>query len=315
MIVKDTIMIKKIYIALAAFGMLLTFSACNPEAKAVSGLKVSIDINPYIISSGFVKCKFTPSDEAYYHIGIVAKSDAPDTTQNYSVKSFMALQLDIAYAEYMDWRIWLLADGVQPVAEFPTHSLQYGTVEHNFPMLEPNKEYMIYAFVVDSHTNKPDGRLFTYYVNTTEKSEFEDIKFEYRVRGYWDYIYPILFNPRGAGEEIVDYVPWVGATTDSLNLVQYGYSSPAAYFEENFAEYILYKEDSRIHYGIYAHNNNGIGDGTSTTYFESGHTYYTGITLMDGYQSKDALTIYKFTWQDEKTQLLFKPVDRLSTDW
>lgn len=306
---------KNIFIALAAVIVLLSLSSCNPEAKAVSGMNVKIELNPYIISSGFIKCKFNPNKEAYYHIGIVPKEEAPDTSNTYSVKNFMTLQLDRAYAEYMDWRVWLLAEGVQPIAEFPTHSLQYGTVEHNFTLLNPDKEYMIYAFVVDSHTNKPDGRLFTYYISTSKTSEFEDLQFEYRVRGYWDYIYPILFNPRGDGETIVDYVPWVGATIDSLSLIESGYSGPAAYFEEDFDEYVLYKEDSRIHFGIYAHNNNGIGDGSSTTLFEEGHTYYTGLTLMDGYLSKESLTIYKFRWENENTQFYFTPAERLRTDW
>lgn len=306
---------KNIYIALAAAIVLLSLSSCNPEAKAVSGMNVKIELNPYIISSGFVKCKFNSDQESYYHIGIVSKDEAPDPNNPYSVKSFMTLQLDRAYAEYMDWRVLLLADGVQPIAEFPTHSLQYGAVEHNFTLLEPDKEYMIYAFVVNSHTNKPDGRLFTYDLSTSKTSLFENLQFEYRVRGDWDYIYPIMKSPSGEGEQLVDYVPWVGATVDSLSLIEYGYSSPAAYFEKDFSEYVLYKEDSRIHFGIYVHNNNGIGDGSSFTVFENGHTYYTGLSLMDGYLSKESLTIYKFQWEDENTQFYFTPVERLKTEW
>ena len=282
-----------------------TFTACNPEAKAISGMKVEIDIRPIVISSGFMQFVFAPNKEAYYHVGIVPVEEAPDTTRSSSVMGFMSLMLDRAYADYLYWRADLLSQGVSPVAEFPTHSLQYGTVTYNFTMLQPDKEYLVYAFAVDAQTNKPDGRLFTCYMRTEAISMYEDINFEYRVRGYWDYVYPVYFFTRGEGNQIIDYVPWVGATADSLDLVKNGYSSPSEYFIGLFDDYVLNKAETRIHYGIYAHNNNGYGDGTSHTLFESGHTYYTAIALMDGYFSDEASVLYKFHWQDENTQFLF----------
>lgn len=301
-------------IIIALMALMALCASCNPDVKAVSGMKVVIDINPYIISSGFIKVSFVPNEDAYYHVGIVPVDEAPDTTSNASVKGFMSLMLDRTYADYLYWRAWLLSQGVSPVAEFPTHSLQYGTVEHNFTFLEPDKEYMVYAFAVDAKTNKPDGRLFTSYVSTTDMSCYEDIEFEYRVRGYWDYVYPTYFFMMGDGNQIVNYVPWVGATVDSLALREYG-MSPMRYFVDMFQEYVLYKEDDRIHFGIYAHNNNGIGDGTSSTLFEEGHTYYTGIALMDGYLSNKASVIYKFRWDGESTQLYFDSSDELKTMW
>ena len=100
----------------------------------------------------------------------------------------MNLKLDEAYADYLYWRSELLRQGTPYVAEFPTHSLLYGTVRHTFTFLEPGKDYMIYAFVVNATNNKPDGRLFTHYVSTESESLFEGaLQFEYRVRGYWDY--------------------------------------------------------------------------------------------------------------------------------
>lgn len=303
-----------IWVALSML-FVLVMTSCNPEAKATSGMKVEIEINPIVISSGFMQFSFIPNKEAYYHVGIVPIKEAPDTTNYRSIKGFMSLMLDRAYADYLYWRADLLSRGVSPVAEFPTHSLQYGTVERNFTLLEPNQSYLVFAFAVDAQTNKPDGRLFTCYINTEEKSAFEDIRFEYRVRGYWDYVYPTYFFQMGEGEQIVNYVPWVGATADSTYLRYYGYNSPEAYFTETFEEYKLYKEETYIHFGIYAHNNNGFGDGTSLTLFEKGHTYYTGISLMDGYLSKETLVIYKFRWEGEQTHFLFKNTDQLTTTW
>lgn len=308
-------MTNKIHILLAAIGLMLMFTSCDPEVAAVSGRDVKIDIHAGLISSGFMQFTFTPNMEGYYHVGIVPAEEAPDSTRSASIKSFMALQLDRAYAEYMDWRVLLLAQNVQPVAEFPTHSLQYGAMGYNFTMLKPDTKYMVYAFPVNAKTNKPDGRLFTYFVSTEPKSSFEDLEFEYRVRGYWDYVYPVHKLPQSDLYELMSFVPWVDATVDSLSLVEYNYESPKTYFNETFEEYVLYKERDRIHFGIDVRNNNGFNSGTSTTVFLPGHTYYTGLTLMDGYLSQEALTIYKFRWENDSTQYFFTDSLKLATEW
>ncbi|MBQ7531422.1 MAG: hypothetical protein IJT12_06910 [Paludibacteraceae bacterium] len=290
---------------------LTSLSSCNPEAKAVSGLDVEIKMSPVIVSSGFMQVTFEPNKEAYYHIGIIPAEQAPDTSNSYNVRTFMALMLDKAYADYLYWRSDLLEQGTPYVAEFPTHSLQYGKVEHCFTLLEPDKDYMIFAFVVDAKTNKPDGRLFTYYLSTEAESVFEDaMQFEYRVRGYWDYVYPVSIYG-----DIMSWVPWVGATIDSLMLVETDYLNPLDFFVQTFHEYMQYQENDRIHFGIYAHNNDGIGDGSSMTFFDEGHTYYTGVAMMDGYLSSSASAIYKFRWEGEKTQLFFTSQDILDTEW
>ena len=307
-------MSKYIYIALASV-VLCMFASCNPEAKAVSGTDVKIDIRPNVISSGYMQIEFKTNKEAYYHIGIASMEDAPDTSQAVSVKNFMALQLDRAYADYLYWRALLLWEGASTVAEFATHSLQYGAVEYNFTLLEPDKEYVIFAFAVNAKTNKPDGRLFTFYTRTEPKSVLDNLKFEYRVRGYWDYVYPVYQLNENDVPEVMTWIPWVGATVDSANLVEYAYANPKAYFMETFNEYALYNEKERIHFGIDARNNNGFNTGTSETVFEEGHTYYTGLSLMDGYLSPKDLYIYKFSWKDEQTQFLFTAKDALTTDW
>ena len=307
-------MTNKIHIFLAAVGILM-FTSCDPDVLAISGKEVKIDIRAGVISSGFMQFTFSPSRDGYYHIGIVRAEEAPDSTSPASVKSFMALQLDRAYAEYMDWRVSLLEQNVQPVAEFPTHSLQYGAMEYNFTLLKPDTKYMVYAFPVNAKTNKPDGRLFTCFVSTEPKSSFEDLQFEYRVRGYWDYVYPVHKSHQSDSYELMSFVPWVGATVDSLNLVERNYGSPKAYFNETFTEYVLYEERERIHFGIDVRNNNGFNSGTSTTVFQTGHTYYTGLTLMDGYLSQETLSIYKFRWENDSTQYFFTDSLKLATEW
>lgn len=295
----------------ASVVLLLCMNACNPKAKAVSGNTVTVKMETQIISSGFIRVRFSTNKEAYYHIGIVPKEEVPDIKSASGAKGFMALMLDRAYAEYLLWRSDLLEQGMPYVAEFATHSLHYGTVDYDFTLLKPDTEYLIFAFPVNAQTNQPDGRLFVDNIATTKKSAYEDdLDFEYRVRGYWDYVYPVSLKG-----ELLNYVPWTGATADSVDLREAGYASPEAYFLELFSSYMLFQESDRVHFGIYIQNNNGEGDGTSFTDFESGHTYYSAIALMDGYLSQKASVIYKFRWAGEDTQFLFNHEDGLKTDW
>lgn len=289
--------------------------SCNPEAKAVSGKDVKIEILPVAVSSGFMNFSFKPNKDAYYHVGIVPVSNAPDTLSNASVRAFMNLKLDEAYTNYITWRHALLEKNTPYIAEFPTHSLQYGNVEYNFTFLDPETDYMIYAFVVDAKTNKPDGRLFTYFVTTSKESMYERMQFEYRVRGYWDYVYPVYASRGSETYEIIDYVPWVGTTVDSLDLVEYAVPTVQDYFLVVFDLFAQGKLEDYVHFGIFARNNNGWDENTSDMYFEEGHTYYTGLAMMDGYLSKNTLTVYKFKWMGEDTQFYFAQPQQLQKDW
>lgn len=296
----------------------MAMTACDPNAKAVSGTSVEVKIEPLVVSSGFMQVAFTTNKEAYYHIGILPKEEAPDTTKSSSVRAFMARMLDIAYANYIFWRYDILETDAPFVADFATHSLQYGNVDYTFTLLKPGTDYFIYAFVVDPKTNKPDGMLTMKYVTTEQTSLFSDMQFEYRVRGFWDYIYPV--NPQGT---VLPYAPWCGVTRDSAELVQslqelepeYHYASAQDYFLDLFNDYMNFELNERVHFGIYVHWNNGIGDGTSNTMFEQGHTYYTALVLMDGYLLQDALAIYKFRWGGEDTQLFYTKDQRMTTPW
>lgn len=293
----------------AAFGLLfgLLLSSCDPNAKAVSGMKVEIDITPAIVSSGFIQMNFRTNQEAYYQVGIVPIKSAPDTSRMSNVRTFMTLELDKAYADYLYWRAALLEEGSPYVAEFATHSLQYGEVDYNFTLLQPDTEYMVYAFVVDAKSNKPDGRLFTYYVRTTKESLFENMQFEYLVRGYWDYYYPI----NGTTNEVYPYVPWTSALWDSLMLSTVDFANPAEAFLYQFQGDMTYQNKDDIHFGIYVRNSEGYYQDS----FSPGHVYYVGMALMDGYLSRKSLVIYKFRWDGESTQLLFTDEDKLTTDW
>ena len=290
---------------------MMILSSCDPEAKAVSGLDVKIKVTEQFVSSGYVQYNFSTNREAYYHIGIVPVDQAPDTSNQANVKNFMTLMLDRQYADYLYWRADLLEKGTPYVADFAHHSLQYGEVEKYFNFLDPDTDYMVFAFVVDAKTNKPDGRLFTRYVHTETTSSFENnMQFEYRIQGYWNYVYPVLSTTN----EIISWVPWVGDVVDSASLAAVAeFATPDAYFRYVFSSINEFEASDFVHLGIYV--NKHEPDDDYDTYFQTGQTYYTGLALMDGYLSKNPITIYKFRWDGTDTRLSFKPADRLTTDW
>ncbi|MDD5892439.1 MAG: hypothetical protein PUC72_07910, partial [Bacteroidales bacterium] len=134
--------------------------------------------------------------------------------------------------------------------------------------------------------------------------------FKYRINDTWDYVYPLdetgKINPN---------IPWVGETIDSLVLRnEINPVTPGYYFIDRMN--ILREDDStNIFYGMYAHNNDGFGDGSSTTEFEEGHTYYTAMASFDGpiilegeYKN---YAIYKFTWTKGMKRVFTKEDDTL----
>ena len=297
-------------IATVILATVMATTSCNPEAKAYSGQQVNITIEQQQVSSGFIGIRFTTNKEAYYHVGIMPANEAPDFSKEGNAKSFMALMLDKAYADYLYWRSDLLEKGTIYVAEFASHSLRYGTVDYSFTLLTPDTEYMIFAFPVDAKTNKPDGRLFTQRVSTAKTSIYENLQFVYQVRGSWDYVYPTT-----AAGEIVSTAPWGGKTIDSLVLREAEYQTPLEFFDDLFEAYKLFQANDNIHFGIYVYDNDGEEKGSSDMHFEKGHIYYTGLALMDGYLSKKAYVIYKFCWEGADTQLIFKNSQSITTDW
>ena len=279
--------------------ILILHAACSPEAKWVDS-DVSVEIVTENISAGFVECHFTTDKEAYYLIAITPadKTYDPMTQQ----KQFMLLAIDSANLEYLKWRNLLLQQGEFNVAPFASHMLRYGTTHHFFTGLQANQDYWVYAFAVNPETLKPIGRLNLITVHTADKSNM-DIHFEYRVKGIWDYIYPV--NSDG---NLMTNFPYIATTRDSISLNQdrhlYGdsiaYKEMMAWIDTLFT----YPEQARILYGVQVIQNDG--DNSYLT-FEEGHTYYTALSAFDG--KFDHATIYKFVWYGEQTEYYFMDTD------
>ena len=117
---------------------------------------------------------------------------------------------------------------------------------------------------------------------------------------------------------MVTTIPWVGETIDSLTIREGGWRVPGEYFFDRFKT-VYYEDYERILYGIYAHENNGVGDGTSPTHFEVGKTYYTAMAALDAPLlfplPQNIYNIYRFTWTGENMDTVFMPENSMLGEW
>ena len=294
-------------VLLAAVGL----CACDPNAKAYTK-RIEIDINVQNISAGFVQVEFSTNREAFYLVSMQPAKEGINPQE--IAKTFMLLALDSAYLDYLRWRNEELQNLVPFVADFSSHSLQYGTTNRTFCYLQPDTDYWIFAFGVDPESNKPFGQLFLKTVTTKQKSVLT-MDFQYRVRGEWDYVYP-----KDTTGEIISDVPWIGMTVDSASLRDEGeYRVPGEFFVQAFQAYYGIKMDQMIFYGVVAHQNNGDDGGTEGTKFEEGHTYYSAFAILDGPISfpppETRYDIYRFTWHGDSTDLFFTHEDCTHGAW
>ena len=285
------------------------FAACNPDVVAYTeDVEITIDVEQ--VSAGFAQVRFSTNKEAFYLISIQPTQEGINPHD--IAKTFMLLSLDSAYADYLYWRNKQLQQYIPFVADFSSHSLQYGDIKHFFTLLQPSTEYWVYAFVVDPNTNKPAGKLSLETITTDSVSRIP-VQFEYRIDGCWDYIYPV-----DSAGEILSTIPWVGETMDSVSIREGGWRVPGEYFFDRFKN-VYYEEYDRILYGIYAHENNGVGDGTSVTNFEVGKTYYTAMAALDAPLvfplPRSIYNVYRFTWMGDSTSLYFTPAESMDGEW
>ena len=273
--------------------------ACNPDASWTTK-DVSIQISPYTVSAGYVECAFSPDKDAYYLVACEPARKGVNPMDNQ--KQFMTLAMDSAYTEYIQWRYDLLKDGEFSIAPFASHCLQYGKIDKFFTNLEPGTDYWIYAFVVDPDKIQPAGKLFLQTV-TTKATSVVDVHFDYRVRGYWDYIYPL--NPDG---KIVNKFPYLASTVDSATLTDiWGGISPEDYFNDLFITISESHDESSIHYGVTVVKNDSSG---TSIPFEVNHTYYTAIVSYDGFMGNNV--IYRFHWTGADYEAYFTDEDNIA---
>lgn len=298
-----------VYVFAVVAAIAAVLSACNPEAPYSLKNDTKITIKVEQTSAGFVESSFSPSRDVYYLTSLekVKEGRNPESYE----KQFMQLALDSAYDYYLSWRRSLLEQGVpvHQIASFKDHCLEYGKTTYSFYYLEPDTDYWLFAFAVDPETNKAVSRLFLDTIHTLESSKIK-CHFRYRIRGTWDYVYPE--NEKG---EILSNFPYSGATVDSLTLRERMVASPAAFFLDSLRTLFEQRNEAQIYTGIIAHNNDGVGNGSSPTVFVEGKTYYTAIAGVDGSLNPDQRAIYRFVWH-EGMDTVFTESSRLDeTGW
>lgn len=279
-----------LFINIMFLAILLLAASCNPSARWQTD---DVEITSYanVVSAGFVEFVFSTNKDAYYFIDCKEAVAGVDPMASTNQKQFMMMALDSASLKYLEWRNQQLKRGEFNIAPFSSHVLQYGNVHHFFTGLRPDTEYWVYCFVVDPELNMPVGRLNLVTVKTMAKPTVR-VHFDYRVNGYWDYIYPL-----NTKNQIESNYPYVATTRDSLDIVESG-KTPKRYFSEWLEKQVTAPE--RLLYGVQALENEGL-DGYLI--FEEDHVYYTAIAGIDG--AVTSPTIYKFHWRGEKTQCFF----------
>lgn len=301
---------RRLWFMVGTIIMLFIGTSCQPEAVEAHTKNVTITMNVEQLSAGYINMSFTTNRKAFYLTGIhpVREGINPQKV----AKQFMLLALDSAYVDYLYWRNQQLQELTPFIADFASYALQYGNTQQFFTLLKPSTDYWIYAFVVDPNTNKPAGSLFIQTITTDSICRIPML-FEYRVEGRWDYVYP-----KDSLGEINSHTPWVCETIDSITLRRQGWDSPGDYFLSRFKE-VYDGTYQRILYGIYAHENNGIDNGISLTNFQTGKTYYTGMSALDAPLSypldTNTYDIYRFTWMGDTTDLYFTPADCTRGEW
>lgn len=290
--------------SIALLFSIIMLSSCNPEAKWETE-NVEIKIQVQTVSAAFIRCSFSTNKEAYYLIACEpAKKDLDPMAYQ---KQFMTLALDSANVEYLSWRHEQLLDGEFNIAPFASHALQYGRIGHVFTMLQPDTDYWLYAFVVNPSTMTPAGTLFLQTVHTAKESTV-NVKFEYRVKGSWDYIYPM--DTLGT---IVDFYPYIAATCDSAYAMELFEETPYERLTELFSYMVENKGslEDNLRYGVNATNNSFLGEGWVS--FEEGHTYYTAVAGCDG--QMENMCVFRFVWTGEDFEGYFTDEDNIIADW
>lgn len=287
----------KLIIGLTALAVVaLCATSCNPDAPW-STKDVEITMKAEIVSAGFAEYHFYTNKEAYYYVACEPVQKGVDPTLPANQKQFMTLALDSANTEYIQWRAELLKEGEFNIAPFSSHCLQYGSTHKCFTNLQPGTDYWVYAFAVEPEKIQPAGKLYLETITTSDTSVL-DIHFDYRVRGLWDYIYPLETNGH-----INSHFPYLSATRDSLSL---NGMTPEDFFTEWFLNLAKYDLKDDIHYGVYVKKNDGF---SSEELFEEGHTYYTAIVSYDGFMGNNV--IYKFNWTGDDFEAYFTDEDNI----
>lgn len=274
-------------------------ASCSKDA-VYNILNVSIKNEIDDISRGHIHASFTPNRDAWYMTGLLEKSDEynPEKYPDH----FMVLMLDSLYREYLDWRYEYLKDEVPYIADFASHSLNYGNTEKNFEGLKPDTDYWLYSFVVDPESNSHVGELFLNTVHTLDKSSFGNIFFSAQIVD--QAINAYVLDKKGGS--IKDKVPFLFEMIDSVALRDSYPEGPVEDAIQNYQEemYDLYKQYDLINW-VVSYGKISID---WSEYLENNETLYLALGVVDAGLSNK--TCYKFKWDSSAREIRMDEVYR-----
>lgn len=208
--------------------LLLIAAGCTTKSKYhLFGVKFDIDVNE--VTRGYIHVNFRPSTVAHYVTGCMKVNDDYDPVEK--SEQFMTLMVDSLYQDYLKWRYDYLKNQIDYIADFASHSLQYGDSEKYFQDLEPDTDYWVYAFVVDPYSKEPFDDLWLLTVHTDSLAAYR-AWFDTRFQGNYLYLYPREYE----GGPILEDIPYTAAILDSLE-VMYSYTDPGEPFIDKLNAY------------------------------------------------------------------------------
>lgn len=152
----------KIYNFLMALSScLVLLCACNFESEMHFLKKpVAIDIllRENTLGATKVYIEAFPAHDEVYYVWDVVPCERLDNFKR-SEKQYMELVLDGLYAQYINWRHQKLEAGEHYIGTFANQYLSYGKTHYFYTELTPDTDYYVFAFCVNSETNRPMGEL------------------------------------------------------------------------------------------------------------------------------------------------------------
>lgn len=255
--------------------LLLLAAGCTTSSKYhLMGVKFEIEVAS--VTRGYIHTYFYPSTVAYYVTGCMAVNDQYDPINK--SEQFMTLMVDSLYIDYLDWRYNYLKNQEDYIADFASHSLQYGDSERYFQDLQPDTDYWVYAFVVDPGSKEPYDQLWLETVHTDSLSACR-AWFDTRVQGSYFYMYP---RDGAADASILENVPYTGGIIDALDLLEAVPLLPLSP-ENKLDKYSEIAYDLAVDYGILSKiTYTGVKSINYAGRFKAGHIYYIIVGELQG---------------------------------
>lgn len=255
---------KRILYVLAFVALL---ASCNKEAiYTTRPCRIDINLEQKNVTASYAIAEFTPQNvSTYYYADVVPMERFKGIKDE---QRFMQLCVDSLYRDYINWRYEYLVKSEKYIANFANHCLCYGSDSRYFKDLNPENDYVLFAFCVNPETNQPIGQLYS-------------LPFRTSVLKRSDMTFQVMFLEREDGT----YVSVVPSDDDENFVWEW---EDKDYFSENkitVEEYAEYLKKTYKEYGMgeYMYSKGSQSYKCQPGDLEDGHEY---IVLAIGYDGE-----------------------------